>query len=542
VVFWWQRAQAKPLTDQDVLVLADFTNTTGDAEFDGALRQALAFELEESPFLKIMDDEEVNQTLQLMGRAPGERITNDIAHEVCVREGQKATIGGSIASLGKTYAIALQAINCQTGATLAREQAEDKEHVLKAVAKAATGMRAKLGESLSSIQKSGQLRQVTTTSLEALTAYQRGWSLNNQGSFQEAIQELRHAVDLDNNFAMAYQMLGIAYGNLGDPTHRKESLTKAFNLKDSVSERERLYITGTYYQYADPDLNKAIEALQMCVRSYPRDYSPHNALGVIYPRRGEYEKALLEDQEAVRLEPHSLVLIGNLMSAYMNLDRFDEAKAVAEAAFKQKLDRPSFHSSLLRIAYIQDDHAAQEREIKWFAGKPEEVTSLSMQANNALTHGRGSEAKKLFQQVDAMRAQQGLTVVASDRSWIDVDMGNCEVVLKDKPKDLYVRLLCGDPAAAKAVDEASAKNPLANPDTAFLLYRHGEFQKILDHKGRNWGEYYSLAYLGLARASVKAGDTAKAKHAYQDFLALWKDADPDAPYLSQAKKELAELH
>jgi len=213
------RTRPKPLTDQDVLVLADFTNTTGDAAFDGALRQALAFELEQSPFLKIMDDQEVNQTLQLIGLPSGQRMTNDIAHEVCVREGQKATIGGSIASLGKTYQVALQAINCQTGATLAREQAEaeDKEHVLKAVAKAATGMRAKLGESLSSIQKlyRPSAFEVTTNSLEALKAYQFGWDLIAQGSPREAIPHLRRAIELDPTFAEAYDELSAAYNNSG---------------------------------------------------------------------------------------------------------------------------------------------------------------------------------------------------------------------------------------------------------------------------------------------------------------------------------------
>jgi tetratricopeptide (TPR) repeat protein len=309
-------------------------------------------------------------------------------------------------------------------------------------------------------------------------------------------------------------------------------------LKDRVSERERLLIIGSYYDYANPDLDKAIDAFQMCVRAYPRDYSPHNRLGIIYPRRGEYEKALAEDQEAVRLEPHVPALTGNLMNAYMNLDRFDEAKAVAEAAFKQKLDLPSFHSNLLRIAYIQDDRAAQEREIKWLTGKPEEVTSLNMQASNALMHGKG-QAKKLFQQSDAMRQRQGRTSTPPDYGLIDAMLGHCEPM----PKDLDARLLCGDPAAVKALDELVAKNPPRNPDTASRLYRRGELQKILDHKGQYWGAvYYPLAYLGLARNAGRDGDTVKAKRAYQDFLKLWEDADPGTPNLIKAKKELDDLH
>ncbi len=343
--FLWQRAQAKPLTDRDVLVLADFTNTTGDAEFDGALRQALAFELEQSPFLKIMDDEEVNQTLQLMGRAPGERITNDIAHEVCVREGQKATIGGSIASLGKTYAIALQAINCQTGATLAREQAEaeDKEHVLKAVAKGATGMRAKLGESLSSIEKLNRPRDVTTPSLEAFKAYALGSDLIGQGMPREAIPHLQRAIELDPNFAEAYDALSTAYNNSGDRALRDECLTKAFALIDHASERERLLISGKYYFRVTRELSKAIDALQVLARIDPRDPWPHNVLFLIHSATGEYEEALREELEAHRLAPRDLNYIGNLVDANVILDRFNEAKAVAEKALAQGLDGPTLH-------------------------------------------------------------------------------------------------------------------------------------------------------------------------------------------------------
>ncbi len=545
--FLWQRAQAKPLTDHDVLVLADFTNTTGDATFDGALRQALAFELEQSLFLKIMDDEEVNQTLKLMGRAPGERITNDIAHEVCVREGQKATIGGSIASLGKTYAIALQAVNCQTGATLAREQveAEDKEHVLKAVATAATGMRAKLGESLSSIQKTDRSRSndgVTTRSLEALKAFQLGIDLIAQGSPREAIPQFQRAVELDPNFASAYMFLGIAYGNAGQNALKYEPMTKAFALIDRVSERERLEISGYYYAIVTREWNKAIDALQVLVRSYPRFGDGHHSLGASYTVKGEYEKALVQELEATRLEPRNFVLQTTLAADYVQLDRFDEAKAVAEKAVAQKLDDPGIHQLLLQIAYIQDDRTAQEKEIQWFAGKPEESQGLQTQATNALVHGQRRKMKDFYQQRDGVRQRQGLASLGPLSPIYDALVGDCEAARKGKSNPALA--ICGDPAAIKLADEQDAKNPPPNPDTAGTCsYRRGEFEKILENKGRNWGPYYSaLAYsFGLARGAAKAGDTAKAKQAYQDFLALWKDADKDAPFLIQATKELAAL-
>jgi len=559
-IWWWQRAHARPLTDQDVLVQADFTNTTGDPAFDGALRQALAFELERSPFLKVMDDQEVNQTLQLMGRPAGQRITNDIAHEVCLRDSQKATIGGSIASLGKTYQIALQAINCQTGATLARAQAEaeGKENVLKAVAKAATAMRAKLGESLSSIQKTERNRsfdEVTTNSLEALQAYQLGVSLTAQDLSREAIPHLQRAIELDPNFATAHLFLGITYNNTGQTALRAESYRKAFALIDRVSERERLLIVGIYYERVTRDVNKAIDTFQMLVRSYPRFGGGHLELGLNYAARGEYEKALEQNQESARLEPRNLILQNVLASAYVNLDRFDEAKAVAERAFAQKLHGSGMHRLLLQIAYIQDDHAAQAKEIQWLTGKPEEHLTLNLQAFNFfLLHGQWRRAKQLNQDALEMARRQG---VAGEQIpspvVVDALVGDCEAARKGKFN--FALVLCGDAPALRLAAEAAAKNPPPNPDEAYWLYLRGlaalnvgkgaeaaaEFQKILDHKGRNWGPLYSLAYLGLARGAALAGDTAKARRAYQDFLAVWKDADKDAPFLKQATMELAAL-
>jgi DNA-binding winged helix-turn-helix (wHTH) protein/tetratricopeptide (TPR) repeat protein len=553
------RRGPKPLTDQDVLVLADFTNTTGDAAFDGSLRQALAFELEQSPFLKIMDDEEVNQTLQLMGRPAGQRIANETAYEVCVREAQKATIGGSIAGFGRNYQIALQAVNCQTGATLAREQAvaEDKEHVLKAVAKAATGMRAKLGESLGSIQTPGRHSafEVTTNSLEALKAYQLGWNLLAQNSAREAIPQFQLAIQMDPTFAHAYDMLGIAYRNSSQPTLANQALSKAFALVDRVSERERLYISGHYYYWVKRDMDKALDAYQVAVRTYPRFAPPYNGLFSVHASRGEYQKALEAEQEALRLEPRNLVFISNLMGTYLALDRLDDAKAVAGKTLAQKPDQPMIHNQLLYIADIQDDRAAQEKEIQWFSGKREEYLRPTVQALDAVVHGQRREAKQLYQRAAELARLQGLTDFRPGPSYavIDALMGDCERARKEKSNPALV--LCGDATALRLAEEHAAKGPPSNPDAANLLYQRGlawlrarkateaaaEFQKILNNRGNNWGPFYSVSYLGLARASALAGDTAKAKRAYQDFLGLWKDADRDLPFLSQANKELEAL-
>jgi predicted Ser/Thr protein kinase/tetratricopeptide (TPR) repeat protein len=272
----WQHLQAKPLTDKDVLVLADFTNTTGDPVFDGTLRVALAAQLEESPFLRIMSDDRVRLDLGLMGRSPNERITNDIARDMCQRESEKATIGGSIASLGKSYAIALESTNCRTGDTLAREQveAQDKEHILDAMAKAAKGMRQKLGESLSSIEKLEPPRdRVTTVSLPAFQMFAQGVVLFRQGAFLEAIPLFQRAAELDPNFAMAWNYLGVSYqgaGEEGPPMIMP--LARAFEFRDRVTELERRLIETGYYGSVTREWSKAVETAELWSRTYPRNY------------------------------------------------------------------------------------------------------------------------------------------------------------------------------------------------------------------------------------------------------------------------------
>jgi tetratricopeptide (TPR) repeat protein len=418
-------------------------------------------------------------------------------------------------------------------------------------------MRANLGESLSSIQKPGRSpdEEVTTTSLEALKAFHLGYDLLSRDSPRQAIPQLQRAIEMDPNFGYAYEMLAVAYNNLGDPARRKEYHLKAFALADRVSERERLYISGGYYLITQ-EMNKAVDAYQVDARSYPRFAPPHNGLFMVYSNRGEYEKALKEEQEASRLAPRNMVFIYNVMAAYRNLDRFDEAKALAKKAFSQQLDGPTFHIILLNIADIQDDHSAQDKEIEWFAGKPEEFQSLRYQAVSAIMHGQRRKANELREREAEILRRQGLPGLQPGEipAATDALVGDCEAARKDKSNPLLV--FCGDTEAVRRADEQAAKNPPPNPDISNLLYLRGlaglragkgteaavEFQKILDHKGRNWGPFYSLAYLGLARAATPEGDTAKAKRAYQDFLALWKGADPDIPTLIAARKEYAALN
>lgn len=290
--FLWQRTQAAPLTDTDILVLADFTNTTGDTVFDGTLREALSVQFDQSPFLKTMPDSQLRQALQRMGRPANERITNAVAEEICQREGLKATIGGAIASLGQSYAITLQATNCQNGDSIAREQAEapDKDHVLQAVATAAQTMRAKLGESLSSIQKVSQTEndKVTTSSIEAFEAYSMGAQEFRKGTILSSVPLFKRAAELDPNFASAWYFLGAA-SSVAGIGGSAEYITKAYELRDRVSERERLTIEAFYFQ-ATGQWDKFGDSTAVWARTYPRSGLPYNMRGYYHRGLGEFRR------------------------------------------------------------------------------------------------------------------------------------------------------------------------------------------------------------------------------------------------------------
>ena len=593
------------LTDRDTIVLADFTNTTADPVFDGTLRQGLAIQLEQSPFLKIMDDEQVRQNLRLMSLPPGARITNQIAHDVCVRDAAAAAVDGSIASLGKNYVIALQAINCQSGATLAREQvqADDKEHVLNAVGTAATAMRAKLGESRSSIQKLNRpLEQMTTGSLEALQSYTAGRDEMSKGRFLAAVPLFKRAIALDPNFAMAYGSLATAFNNAGEVGLEAEYRRKAFSLIDRVSDRERHSISAGYYE-STGELDKAIDATRAAIGSYPRIWGFHNGSSDRYIRLGQFEEGLKGGQAAVQLQPNAEPPYRRLLDAYMCLDRLDEAKKVAEIVRAHGIDGARIHQRFLEIAYIEDDSTAAARETQWFAGKPEEYVSFGLQAAYLNVHGRRRESSTLYRRAAERALRRGFTDVAAGFEEADARadalVGDCGTARR-LGRPALALAMCGDAAQAEKLAEVTSKRfpngtiwttvqlpairaatelqrgqpakavellataspyERAYPEVAYLRglaylrWKKGaeaaaEFKKILDHKGTswgstwsdpNWGLHYSLSYLGLARARALAGDAVPARRAYEDLFAAWKGADTDIPILQQARAEYAKL-
>jgi serine/threonine protein kinase/tetratricopeptide (TPR) repeat protein len=381
------------LTDKDTIVLADFTNTTGDPIFDGTLRQGLSVQLEQSPFLSIVSDQQIQQTLQRMDKKPDVKLTSDIAREICQRTGSAAVLDGSIAQIGMPYLLTVKAVNCSNGETLAstEAQATDKNHVLDALGKTASEMRTKLGESLSTVQKFyTSLEEATTPSLEALKAF----SSARRETSPLAIPLLKRAVELDTNFAVAYAWLGIWYTSTGEPSIAAGYTGKAYELRDRASEPEKYLISAIYYKEVTGNLEKAEQTCKLWMQAYPRAEMPHTYLsGAIYPALGRDDGVVLEAREAIRLKPDFSAPYAFLMFAYMALNRIDEAKATYRQALERKLYHPYFPAALYQIAFLQNDAAAM-KQVTLSAGQPGiEDTLLANEADTAAYFGRLREAE-----------------------------------------------------------------------------------------------------------------------------------------------------
>ncbi len=398
-VFQFHRAPA--LTESDHILLADFDNKTGDAVFDGTLKQALAVKLEESPFLNILSERHMRETLRLMSRSPDDPVTGAIAQEICQRQGIKAMVTGEIAALGRRFVVTLNALNCLTGDSLGREQVEavNKEEVLGALGQATTRLRRKLGESLSSVQTfDSPLVEVTTMSLEALKAYSLGRQrIRATGSPREAVPFYKRAIELDPNFATAYASLGSMYMGLGEREAAIENIRKAFELRERLSEPERLRIMSRYYRDLTGELPKAIETFEVWKQMYPRDYSPRNSLGLTYLRAGQLEKALEEFRQSVRLDPNS-GFMDNVGVALAKMNRFAEAKAFLEDLHRQNRSTPDVSRYLYMIAFAQGDTAAMERQSEELKAKGLEFDLLRLWSATSAFSGMLSQARRYSRQ------------------------------------------------------------------------------------------------------------------------------------------------
>ena len=612
-LYYRSHQQSQRLTDKDTIVLSDFDNKTGDAVFDDTLKQGLSVQLEQSPFLSLISERRVIETLKLMGRSPGDRLTPEVTREVCQRTGSKVMLTGSIAGLGSQYVIGLKAVNCNTGDVLAeaQEQAAGKESVLKALDNAATSLRSKLGESLSSVEKyATPVEEATTPSLEALKAYSLGAKTLNGGDFAAAVPLLERAVRLDPNFAMAYGVLGVSYHNLGENTLAAENTAKAYELRERVSEREKLMIESFYYQYSTGDLEKARQAHELWAQAYPQDSIAPTDLSFMYQVLGQYDKALVEAREAVRLDPAIGVNYENLAVSYLSLNRLEETRAAAEEAQAKKVDTPVVHFVLYQLAFLKNDAEGMAQQVAWATGKPGvEDSLLATEADTAAYSGQLGKARELSPRAvaSAQHAEEKETAASYEASAalrealfgypaearqrvaaaLELSTGRdvqyaaalalaligdaaraqalTDVLSKRYPEDtivqfmelpnLHAQLALSHNDAPKAIAALQAAEPYELGDLypvyvrgeAYLAAHEGskaagEFQKILDHRGIVVNEPIgALAHLGLARAHILQGDTAKALAAYKDFLTLWKDADPDIPILKEAKAEYAKL-
>jgi serine/threonine protein kinase len=400
---YWRSRSAAPaataalLTEKDTVVLADFTNSTGDPVFDDALKQALAVQLGQSPFINILSDRKVSETLSLMGSQPGTRITAGVARELCVRTGSKAIVLGSISKLGEQYVIGVDAVGCSNGDTLAKEQEEagNKQDVLKALGKAAASLRAKLGESLAQVQKFDVPVEATTPSLEALKAYSMGITTSRSKGDAEAIPFMKRAIELDPNFAMAYCAIAVEYSNLGRANLAAENAKRAYDLRDRVSERERYRISAFYFDKVTGEIEKATEAYELWAKSYPRDLVPRGNLAVIYGALGQYNKAVAENEEQQRLGA-SLVGYGNLASFYINVNRSQDAQRMIQEAQQKNFDGLIIRQDLYVLAFLAGDNAEMERQVAWGAGRPgEEDQMLNTHADTQAYYGRLEKARDL---------------------------------------------------------------------------------------------------------------------------------------------------
>jgi serine/threonine protein kinase/tetratricopeptide (TPR) repeat protein len=617
-LYFRSRQAMARLTDKDTVVLSDFDNKTGDSVFDDTLKQGLSVQLEQSPFLALVSDRRVNETLKLMGRPAGDRLTPEVTREVCLRTGSKAMLTGSIAELGSQYVIGLKAVSCNTGDVLAeaQEQAAGKEAVLKALDAAAVSLRSKLGESLSSVQKyATPLAEATTRSLEALKAYSLARNAKGETA---ALPFFQRAVDLDPNFAMAYARMSDIYTDLNEVGRGAEYSRKAYDLREKVSERERFTIEGHYYFIATGELEKAAQTYELWQQTYPRNDGAYRMVGVISRTLGNWEKALEEFQAALRLVPNGMGNYLNLGYAYTALNRLDEAEAVYKQAEERKLENEYLLVARYQLAFLKGDAAQMAQLVSAAMGKPgSEDVLLAMQAATEGWYGKLKDAHELTgramdsaQHNDAKETAAAYQVEAALREAEAGDREQARAEAKAAVKlapNRDVRAIAAL-ALARAGDTAGAEKLAAELDKAFpldtLVQRYwlptiragvalerkdpnraiellkvastielgstthdltiflcpvylrgeaylmlhdgsraaGEFQKFIDHRGIvvnfPWG---TLARLGLARAYAMDGNTAKAHAAYQDFLTLWKDADPDIPILKEAKAEYAKL-
>jgi serine/threonine protein kinase/tetratricopeptide (TPR) repeat protein len=629
--------QSRRLTEKDTVVLTDFANSTGDAVFDDTLKTALTVSLRQSPFLNLLSDSQVAQTLQHMTLASGTKLSPEIVRELCVRAGSKAYIAGSIGSLGSEYVLGLKAINCENGDILAQEQitAPNREKVLDALGTAAGKLRGGLGESLATVQKFGvPLEEATTSSLEALKAYSLGLKASNEKGAAGALPYDQRAIALDPNFAMAYMAIGVDYTGEAETGRAAEYFKKAFELRHNTSQRERLRIEAEYYSGVTGELDKAAQTYREEIENYPRRGGAYNNLGNMYAALGQYQKAEEMLRQSRQVSRSSGADYGNLGNILLALQRFEDAQKTVDEAQAKKLEDNILITVAYALAFLKGDSQARMHLAAWFNGKPDsenyglslesdseayaghlqKARMLTQSAVDSGVHSDNKESAAIWQEHAALResavgnpvaarravadglklapASPGVRAEAALASAMAGDSAKAEALAKDLTKDFpldtqmqmlwlpsiraQLALNRKDPGEAIRLLQPTLQSGgqlelgqigfTLNLSCLYPTYVRGEanlaagqgnaaaadFQKVIDHNGIVWNCWTgALAHLGVARANalqskMEQGADADAARvralaAYNDFLALWKDADPDIPILKESKAEYAKL-
>jgi len=606
---------------KDTVVLADFDNKTGDSVFDYTLKEVLAVQLEQTPFLSNLSEKRVSATLRLMNRQPGDRVTKEIAEEVGQRTSSKAVIAGSIAHLGTSYLIQLRAISCLTGDSLGsvEGEAESKEKVVQKLGELTNSLRGKLGESLSSLQEHNKpIEEATTSSLDALQAFSHGLQTQHVLGDQEALPYFQNAVKLDSSFARAFASLGASYINLNQASLAMENFKKAYELRDRVSERERLYIEGMYYSYCTGELEKAVHSFARSVEAYPNDADAHANLAFAFYSLGQAEKSMTESHETARLDPDNGFNLSVLMADYLLLGRLDDAWVVYKNYDERKQFNVYVESLAYYLSYVQGNRADMQRhfdaamgqpgaedillamrsDVETYYGKLAKAREFSLRAEDsaqkngaketaafwrayAALHeaevGNAAEARQMAKTAFALVPGRDVRVLAaltlsrsgeSDHAQRLADSLDSEFPL-DTLMQHYtlptiratVALNKGDAQRALGILQTASGYEVCVPQVfantapvpypmyirALAYLKAGQAAKAASEFENMLRLYHwqypieAVAHAQLARAYAMQGDSAKARAAYNDFFALWKDADPDIPILKQAKAEYAKL-
>jgi DNA-binding winged helix-turn-helix (wHTH) protein/Tfp pilus assembly protein PilF len=620
--------QTRKLSDKDTIVLADFLNSTGDAVFDSTLRQGLAVQLEQSPFLSLISDDRTQQVLKLMAKPIGARLTPEISREICERTASAAVLEGSIASLGNEYVLTLRATDCRSGDVLDEEQvqAARKEDVLTALSQIAIRFRTRVGESLSTVKSHDiPLAEATTPSLEALRAYSVGWQVSFSSGSSASVPFFQRAIEIDPNFASAYAALGRMYGDIGETLLSAQNLRKAYELRNRASDQEKFFISVNYELQATGNLGKARQTCDLWAKAYPRAWLPHALLsGAVYTSLGKYEQSVENGKIAIAIDPDFSIGYANLALSYMALERLDEAETILQRALDRKLETPDLFVLRYAIAFVKSDKAAMERVAAeaqeksgmddWMAnssgfvlaysGHLEDARKMSRRAADLARTAERRDTAALYEADEAVReALFGYVSTARHKAAdalelsksrdveygaalalaLSGDSSRSQALMEDLarrfPEDTRLQLTYvptlrallalnhNQPANSVELLQTSIPNELGMPSEggseyllgagnlypayvrglAYLTSHRGvdaagEFQKILDHRGIVVSDPIgALARLQLGRAYAVSGDRARAKSAYEDFLNLWKNADPEIPLFKQAKAEYASL-